>query len=319
MCLLPISYPQEDEAVAAYQRGKLAFQNQDFHKAEAEFSDSFKRRNHPLTAYFLSYTYLNLYDFKNANYWATVSLGPMPPYTLDQASVDGAREIADYSKAQLAPRPSPPPAPGGVSMTTSAITVLPHPAVPGNLTLSSPGSLTSEIGVDRPGQDFRDFDLPEPRPDLCSNACASDARCKAFTYVKPNIQGSTARCWLKSSVPDPVQNDCCVSGIRKLHVIGALAASAVNHPDSCVEGFVWREASPTDHVCVTPEIRAETAADNQQADARRNPSGGPYGPDTCLEGYVWREAFPNDHVCVTPRTREQAAGDNSQARNRVAR
>ncbi|SRR6266568_1147742 len=90
-------------------------------------------------------------------------------------------------------------------------------------------------------------------------------------------------------------------------------------PDTCIEGFVWREASTTDHVCVTPETRAEAAADNRQTDARRNPSGGSYGRDTCLEGYVWREAFPNDHVCVTPQTREQAAADNGQAQNRVAR
>jgi hypothetical protein len=31
---------------------------------------------------------------------------------------------------------------------------------------------------------------------------------------------------------------------------------------------VWREAHPGDHVCVTPETRAQTAADNRQAAAR---------------------------------------------------
>jgi hypothetical protein len=84
-------------------------------------------------------------------------------------------------------------------------------------------------------------------------------------------------------------------------------------PDTCLQGWVWREATPSDHVCVTPDIRTQTANDNSQASARRSPNGGPYGPDTCLQGWVWREAVQGDHVCVTPATRSQAANDNSQA------
>ncbi len=89
-------------------------------------------------------------------------------------------------------------------------------------------------------------------------------------------------------------------------------------PDTCLLPYVWREASPADHVCVTGETRSQAAYDNSQADARRNPYGGPYGPDTCLFGYVWREAFPGDHVCVSSETRSQAAYDNSQASSRMA-
>jgi len=87
-------------------------------------------------------------------------------------------------------------------------------------------------------------------------------------------------------------------------------------PDQCLQGFVWREAFPGDHVCVTGQTRSEAAADNSQAAARRSPTGGPYGPDTCLQGYVWRDANPTDHVCVTPDIRAQAAYDNSQAQLR---
>ena len=85
----------------------------------------------------------------------------------------------------------------------------------------------------------------------------------------------------------------------------------------CIQGYVWREASPTDHVCVTPDVRSQAAADNAQAAARRNPNGGPYGPDTCLQGFVWREAFPGDHVCVVPAVRSQAADENSHAAERI--
>lgn len=86
--------------------------------------------------------------------------------------------------------------------------------------------------------------------------------------------------------------------------------------DTCLQGYVWREAVPNDHVCVTPETRFQVAYDNSQVAARIQPGGGPYGPFTCLQGYVWREAVPNDYVCVTPQTRSQAAYDNSQANNR---
>ena len=89
-------------------------------------------------------------------------------------------------------------------------------------------------------------------------------------------------------------------------------------PDTCKQGFVWREAVPSDHVCVTPVVRAQTAQDNTLAVSRRNPSGGPYGPDTCIQGYVWREAFSNDRVCVPGQTRAQAAADNAQAASRKA-
>ena len=89
-------------------------------------------------------------------------------------------------------------------------------------------------------------------------------------------------------------------------------------PDTCKPGFVWREAAPHDHVCVTPTVREETHADNSQAVVRRNPNGGPYGADTCLAGFVWRDAFAGDHVCVTKEAKEQAASDDSAAQERNA-
>ncbi len=88
-------------------------------------------------------------------------------------------------------------------------------------------------------------------------------------------------------------------------------------PDTCIQGYVWRGASPNDHVCVLPETCDQAAYDNSQASVRRDPSG-PFGPDTCIQGYVWREAFLGDHVCVLPETRDQAAYDNSQAASRIA-
>jgi hypothetical protein len=88
-------------------------------------------------------------------------------------------------------------------------------------------------------------------------------------------------------------------------------------PNTCLEGYVWRQANPTDYVCVTPTVRTQTAQDNAAAASRVNPNGGPFGPNTCLNGYVWREAYTNDQVCVLPATRTEAANDNAQAANRV--
>jgi hypothetical protein len=89
-------------------------------------------------------------------------------------------------------------------------------------------------------------------------------------------------------------------------------------PDTCKQGFVWREAVPDDRVCVTPETRSEAAKDNSEAAGRRSPNGGASGPDTCKQGFVWREATPSDHVCVPPQVRAAAAADNSAANQRVA-
>ena len=96
---------------------------------------------------------------------------------------------------------------------------------------------------------------------------------------------------------------------------------APNRPyglDTCLQGFVWRNAFRGDRVCVTPDVRNQVAADNAQAASRRSPNGGPYGPDTCRQGFVWREASAQDHVCVNPQARSQTAGDNNAKCNRLA-
>jgi hypothetical protein len=44
-------------------------------------------------------------------------------------------------------------------------------------------------------------------------------------------------------------------------------------PDTCKQGYVWREAIPNDRVCVTPEARSQAAEDNQRGTERRVPKG----------------------------------------------
>jgi len=69
--------------------------------------------------------------------------------------------------------------------------------------------------TDRPGNNYRNFDLPQPDPNLCLEACQKDPRCKAFTYVKPGVQGPKARCWLKDAVSPEKPSGCCISGVKQ--------------------------------------------------------------------------------------------------------
>ena len=102
---------------------------------------------------------------------------------------------------------------------------------------------------------------------------------------------------------------------RDAALAGASPASAAGShgPLTCLDGFVWRQATPRDHVCVTPEVRAQTARDNALAPAAAARRPAPSGPTCASPGYVWREALPGDHVCVTPATWQQVHDDNLTA------
>ena len=91
----------------------------------------------------------------------------------------------------------------------------PHRAPPVVQPMTAQPIQTSfEHGIDRAGGDYQNFDLPEPRPELCRDACIADSKCRAYTYVKPGIQGAKARCWLKSTVGPARPDGCCVSGVK---------------------------------------------------------------------------------------------------------
>ena len=110
-------------------------------------------------------------------------------------------------------------------------------------------------------------------------------------------------------------------GAAVLAVAAAVSAPAsadpAYGPDTCIQGFVWREAIPGDNVCVTPAVRDATAAQNANAAANRDPDGA-YGSNSCKQGFVWREAFDGDVVCVTPDVRAATKADNAAAASRKA-
>lgn len=89
-------------------------------------------------------------------------------------------------------------------------------------------------------------------------------------------------------------------------------------PDTCIQGLVWREARTGDTVCVTPEFRSRTAAENSNPGANKDPNGA-YGPESCAQGFVWREAFDGDSICVTPDIRSENWAANAAAESNYQR
>jgi len=101
-----------------------------------------------------------------------------------------------------------------IAFAVSAVVLVGGCAVSATATGPAYPASNLEWNVDRPGGDYRSFDLPAPSPGECQAACMNEAPCVAFTYVNPGVQGPNARCLLKSAVPAPVAQTCCVSGTK---------------------------------------------------------------------------------------------------------
>ena len=86
------------------------------------------------------------------------------------------------------------------------------------LALTTPPVSGAEVesGIDRPGNDYKRIEMAPSitRFGQCQAACASDPKCKAWTFVKSGVQGPKAQCYLKSSVPNAFGNNCCTSGVK---------------------------------------------------------------------------------------------------------
>ncbi|CAI4214407.1 unnamed protein product [Parascedosporium putredinis] len=106
--------------------------------------------------------------------------------------------------------------------------------------------------------------------------------------------------------------------ILQFLILPFLALAACDYgPDTCLQGYVWREAFAGDHVCVPPSSRTAAKADNAAAASRIQLVGGNVGPGVCKSGFVWRSARPLDRVCVTPATRTRTAQENDEGPFRV--
>lgn len=72
-----------------------------------------------------------------------------------------------------------------------------------------------EMNVNRIGEDYRDFVPAQASAGLCAETCARESRCVAWTWVNNQLEPPNGHCWLKKDVPEPTQDECCVSGVKR--------------------------------------------------------------------------------------------------------
>jgi PAN domain len=86
-------------------------------------------------------------------------------------------------------------------------------------TTTAVSSARAQANFDRPGGDYQSLVLPSGDPADCALACERDRRCRAWSFNYPSDTSRNAICWLKSSVPARVRDDCCISGVRGAGVV----------------------------------------------------------------------------------------------------
>jgi PAN domain-containing protein len=80
-------------------------------------------------------------------------------------------------------------------------------------------SAQAQANFDRPGGDYQSSPVASGDPADCALVCEHDKRCRAWSFAYPTDTASGAVCWLKSSVPERTQDNCCVSGVRGAGVV----------------------------------------------------------------------------------------------------
>jgi len=77
----------------------------------------------------------------------------------------------------------------------------------------------AQTNFDRPGGDYQSSPVPSGDPADCALVCERDRRCRAWSFNYPSDTAGSAMCWLKNSVPIPIPDDCCISGVRGAGVV----------------------------------------------------------------------------------------------------
>jgi hypothetical protein len=86
-------------------------------------------------------------------------------------------------------------------------------------------------GVDLPGKDYRHFAARSYRS--CRTTCNEEARCEAWTFVEPGVQGPDGVCWLKREVPAQRRDARTISGTKS--AIGEEAFPLTLRPGGTVQ------------------------------------------------------------------------------------
>ncbi len=68
-----------------------------------------------------------------------------------------------------------------------------------------------EQNTQRWGGDYARFEVSSAQS--CSQECANDPNCQAWTFARPGAEGPSGVRHLKATVPHRVEDPCCESGV----------------------------------------------------------------------------------------------------------
>jgi hypothetical protein len=133
-------------------------------------------------------------------------------------------------------------------------------ACPQPVTITSVGTDVLRItSIVMTGTDTQDF---IPSQDCVGASLNSSQTCDLKVSFQPTAAGPRqATLVIHQNLPWPDQGTTIT--------LTGTGSGDIPPTDTCLQGYVWREAVPGDHVCVTPETRTQAADDNSQAASRR--------------------------------------------------
>src|SRR5262245_822464 len=68
----------------------------------------------------------------------------------------------------------------------------------------------AQTAFDRPGGDYFSQPVPSGDPEDCALLCERDRKCRSWSFSYPDVDGASAVCWLKNTVPPRVPGNCCI-------------------------------------------------------------------------------------------------------------
>jgi PAN domain/TIR domain len=87
-----------------------------------------------------------------------------------------------------------------------------------------PAGMTGAVpGIELEGGTYRYFGGNDATPDGCQAACRADGQCLAWDYVRPGVNSSDARCYLKNKVAMEVHSPCCIAGFERQQAVASPA------------------------------------------------------------------------------------------------
>jgi hypothetical protein len=142
---------------------------------------------------------------------------------------------------------------------------------------------------------------------VVARTCAADGSAYTDLTCAPRNEGETATCSAGACGSSCDANPGRCPGSSKCW-------SLQYGCDECIEPYVWRQITSSDHVCVTGDARSLVQSENAAGPSHVTTDPNliaMYGADACAAGYVWRDAYSGDHVCVTSDARTRSANENS--------